>query len=57
LATAKKADPIDIYYNNGHAGVPDPHYHIALVTNANMEKLGLCRLSQLFDLHTWGTSL
>jgi hypothetical protein len=27
------------------------------VTNANMEKLGLCRLSQLFDLHTWGTSL
>jgi peptidoglycan hydrolase-like protein with peptidoglycan-binding domain len=31
LAAAKaKADHIDIYYNNGHAGVPDPHYHIVL---------------------------
>jgi hypothetical protein len=42
LATAKaKADHIDIYYNNGHAGVPDPHYRIVLVTNANMEELGV----------------
>jgi Putative peptidoglycan binding domain len=31
LATAKaKADHVDIYYNNGHPGVPDPHYHIVL---------------------------
>jgi len=31
LATAQaKADHVDIYYNNGHAGVPDPHYHIVL---------------------------
>jgi peptidoglycan hydrolase-like protein with peptidoglycan-binding domain len=31
LAAAKaKADHVDIYYNNGHAGVPDPHYHIVL---------------------------
>jgi hypothetical protein len=25
-----KVDHVDIYYNNGHAGVPDPHYHIVL---------------------------
>jgi hypothetical protein len=31
LAAAKaKADHVDIYYNNGHAGVPDPHYHRVL---------------------------
>ena len=31
LATPQvKADHVDIYYNNGHAGVPDPHYHIVL---------------------------
>jgi hypothetical protein len=31
LAVAKApVDHIDIYYNNGHAGVPDPHYHIVL---------------------------
>ena len=31
LAVAKmKADHVDIYYNNGHAGVPEPHYHIVL---------------------------
>jgi hypothetical protein len=31
LAVAKtKADHVDIYYNNGHAGVPAPHYHIVL---------------------------
>ena len=23
-------DHVDIYYNHGHAGVPDPHYHIVL---------------------------
>jgi hypothetical protein len=31
LAVGKaKVDHVDIYYNNGHAGVPDPHYHIVL---------------------------
>jgi Putative peptidoglycan binding domain/Hypothetical protein TTHB210 len=31
LAVGKaKTDHVDIYYNNGHAGVPDPHYHIVL---------------------------
>jgi Putative peptidoglycan binding domain len=25
-----KTDHVDIYYNNGHPGVPDPHYHIVL---------------------------
>jgi Putative peptidoglycan binding domain len=25
-----KTDHIDIYYNNGHPGVPDPHYHVVL---------------------------
>ena len=31
LASAKaKVDHVDIYYNNGHAGVPDPHYHMVL---------------------------
>jgi peptidoglycan hydrolase-like protein with peptidoglycan-binding domain len=31
LAVAKaRIDHVDIYYNNGHAGVPDPHYHIVL---------------------------
>jgi hypothetical protein len=23
-------DHVDIYYNNGHPGVPDPHYHVVL---------------------------
>jgi Putative peptidoglycan binding domain len=27
---APKTDHVDIYYNNGHAGVPEPHYHIVL---------------------------
>lgn len=31
LAAAKvKTDHVDIYYNNGHPGVPNPHYHIVL---------------------------
>jgi hypothetical protein len=31
LASAKAAvDHVDIFYNNGHPGVPDPHYHIVL---------------------------
>lgn len=31
LAAPKvKTDHVDIYYNNGHPGVPDPHYHIVL---------------------------
>jgi hypothetical protein len=25
-----KVDHADIYYNNGHPGVPDPHYHVVL---------------------------
>ncbi len=25
-----KVDHTDIYYNNGHPGVPDPHYHVVL---------------------------
>jgi Putative peptidoglycan binding domain len=25
-----KIDHVDIYYNNGHPGVPDPHYHVVL---------------------------
>jgi hypothetical protein len=42
LAAAKeKADHVDIYYNNGHAGVPDPHYHIVLwyISPAQVEAL------------------
>ncbi|HXH08390.1 MAG TPA: peptidoglycan-binding protein [Alphaproteobacteria bacterium] len=31
LAVAKMTvDHVDMYYNNGHAGVPEPHYHIVL---------------------------
>ena len=29
-AATAKTDHVDIYYNNGHAGVPEPHYHIVL---------------------------
>jgi hypothetical protein len=25
-----KVDHVDMYYNNGHPGVPDPHYHVVL---------------------------
>src|SRR5260221_7986 len=25
-----KVDHVDLYYNAGHPGVPDPHYHIVL---------------------------
>lgn len=25
-----KVDHVDIFYNNGHPGVPDPHYHVVL---------------------------
>jgi len=25
-----KVNHVDIYYNNGHPGVPDPHYHVVL---------------------------
>jgi hypothetical protein len=42
LASAKaKVDHVDIYYNNGHAGVPDPHYHIVLwyISPAHVEAL------------------
>ena len=31
LAVAKTTvDHVDMYYNTGHAGVPEPHYHIVL---------------------------
>jgi Putative peptidoglycan binding domain len=31
LASAQaQVDHVDIYYNNGHPGVPDPHYHVVL---------------------------
>jgi hypothetical protein len=42
LTAAKaKVDHVDIYYNNGHAGVPDPHYHIVLwyISPAQVEAL------------------
>jgi hypothetical protein len=29
-AVGGKADHVDIYYNNGHPGAPDAHYHIVL---------------------------
>jgi peptidoglycan hydrolase-like protein with peptidoglycan-binding domain len=34
-------DHVDIYYNNGHPGVPDPHYHIVLwyISPAQVEAL------------------
>lgn len=40
-AAPAKTDHVDIYYNNGHAGVPDPHYHIVLwyITPAQVEAL------------------
>jgi hypothetical protein len=36
-----KVDHVDIYYNNGHPGVPDPHYHIVLwyITPAQVSAL------------------
>jgi hypothetical protein len=30
VAAHAKINHVDIYYNNGHAGVPDPHYHVVL---------------------------
>jgi Putative peptidoglycan binding domain len=42
LAAAKeKVDHVDIYHNNGHPGVPDPHYHIVLwyISPAQVEML------------------
>jgi hypothetical protein len=35
------ADHVDIYYNQGHAGVPDPHYHFVVwhVSRARAEAL------------------
>jgi Putative peptidoglycan binding domain len=30
LVPHTKVDHTDIYYNNGHPGVPDPHYHVVL---------------------------
>jgi hypothetical protein len=34
-------DHVDMYYNNGHPGVPDPHYHIVLwyISPAQVEAL------------------
>jgi hypothetical protein len=28
--THEKVDHVDLYYNAGHPGVPEPHYHIVL---------------------------
>jgi hypothetical protein len=42
LTSAKaRVDHVDIHYNNGHAGVPDPHYHIVLwyISPAQVEAL------------------
>jgi hypothetical protein len=42
LAVAReKTDHVDMYYNNGHAGVPEPHYHIVLwyISPAEVEAL------------------
>jgi hypothetical protein len=42
LAAAKQnVDHVDIYYNNGHPGVPVPHYHIVLwhISPAQVELL------------------
>jgi Putative peptidoglycan binding domain len=30
VAAHARTDHVDIYYNNGHPGVPDPHYHVIL---------------------------
>ena len=30
VAAHAKIDHVDIYYNNGHPGVPDPHYHVVI---------------------------
>jgi Putative peptidoglycan binding domain len=30
VAAHAKVDHVDVYYNNGHPGVPDPHYHVVL---------------------------
>jgi hypothetical protein len=29
-AAKEKVDHVDIYYNAGHPGVPEPHYHVAV---------------------------
>jgi len=29
-AAKEKVDHVDMYYNAGHPGVPEPHYHIAV---------------------------
>ena len=30
VAQAPKVDHVDMYYNAGHPGVPEPHYHVIL---------------------------
>ncbi len=30
VAQGQKVDHVDMYYNAGHPGVPEPHYHIIL---------------------------
>ena len=30
VAAHAKINHVDVYYNNGHPGVPDPHYHVVL---------------------------
>ena len=29
-ATSEKVLDVDMYYNAGHPGVPNPHYHVVL---------------------------
>jgi hypothetical protein len=29
-AAKEKVDHVDVYYNAGHPGVPEPHYHVAV---------------------------
>ncbi|MGH7909385.1 MAG: DUF5602 domain-containing protein, partial [Nitrososphaera sp.] len=30
VAHGPKVDHVDMYYNAGHPGVPEPHYHVIL---------------------------
>jgi hypothetical protein len=30
VAEGQKVDHVDMYYNAGHPGVPEPHYHVIL---------------------------
>ena len=53
-----KVDHVDIYYNNGHPGVPDPHYHIVLwhIAPAQVEALQCepCNRETIFEAFATG---